>query len=201
MRRMARPPALLGPSPPPPYLPMAMVLASAQVTSLIHHERIRTTVSKAKELRRLADRVVTLAKRGTPEARQKAGSIVRTEWDLAKLLTSARAAHATSRRLANRPAPPPSPEPRIHHPVLALFARSLGTPLQGQAGRLQPSAAHLPTRRRLSPDGLCRVPGPTRRRDADAVATAGERGVACERACAHRPLPVAGPRAPVGYTR
>lgn len=57
------------------------------VTSLIHHERVRTTVSKAKELRRLADRVITLAKKGTPQARQKAGGIVRTEWDLAKLLT------------------------------------------------------------------------------------------------------------------
>jgi large subunit ribosomal protein L17 len=35
------------------------------VTSLIHHERIKTTVPKAKELKRLADKMVTLGKRGT----------------------------------------------------------------------------------------------------------------------------------------
>jgi large subunit ribosomal protein L17 len=38
------------------------------VTSLIKHERIVTTVPKAKELRRLADHMVTLAK-ATPEKR------------------------------------------------------------------------------------------------------------------------------------
>ena len=32
------------------------------VTSLIEHDRIRTTVPKAKELRRVADKMVTLAK-------------------------------------------------------------------------------------------------------------------------------------------
>lgn len=35
------------------------------VTSLIQHERIETTLPKAKELRRIADQVVTLAKSGT----------------------------------------------------------------------------------------------------------------------------------------
>ena len=33
-------------------------------TSLIEHERIRTTVTRAKELRRFADHMVTLAKQG-----------------------------------------------------------------------------------------------------------------------------------------
>lgn len=32
------------------------------VTQLIHHERIETTLPKAKELRRIADQAVTLAK-------------------------------------------------------------------------------------------------------------------------------------------
>ncbi len=32
------------------------------VTQLLRHERIETTVAKAKELRRLADKVVTIAK-------------------------------------------------------------------------------------------------------------------------------------------
>ena len=34
------------------------------VTQLIKHERIKTTVPKAKELRRVADKMVTLAKVG-----------------------------------------------------------------------------------------------------------------------------------------
>jgi large subunit ribosomal protein L17 len=40
------------------------------VTSLIRHERIETTVQKAKELKRIADKVITAAKRGTPHARR-----------------------------------------------------------------------------------------------------------------------------------
>ena len=39
------------------------------VTSLIHHGRIETTVPKAKELRRVADNMVTLAKRGDQHAK------------------------------------------------------------------------------------------------------------------------------------
>jgi len=37
------------------------------VSSLIEHERIVTTNAKAKELRHLADRMITLAKKGQPE--------------------------------------------------------------------------------------------------------------------------------------
>jgi large subunit ribosomal protein L17 len=48
------------------------------VTQLIEHERISTTVAKAKELRKLADQVVTMAKKGTLAARRQAGAIVRT---------------------------------------------------------------------------------------------------------------------------
>lgn len=40
--------------------------------SLIEHERIETTVVKAKELRRHADRMVTLAKKNTLASRRKA---------------------------------------------------------------------------------------------------------------------------------
>ena len=46
------------------------------VTSLLRHERIRTTDTKAKEVRRWADHVVTLAKRGDLHARRQALSIV-----------------------------------------------------------------------------------------------------------------------------
>ena len=40
--------------------------------SLVEHERIETTVTKAKELRRHADRLITLAKKNTLASRRKA---------------------------------------------------------------------------------------------------------------------------------
>ncbi|MDO8941977.1 MAG: 50S ribosomal protein L17 [Desulfobacterales bacterium] len=46
------------------------------VTSLFKHDRIRTTDTKARELRRWADHIVTLAKRGDLHARRQALSIV-----------------------------------------------------------------------------------------------------------------------------
>ncbi|QIK69815.1 50S ribosomal protein L17 [Erysipelothrix sp. HDW6C] len=45
-------------------------------TSLIVHGRIETTEMKAKELRSVADKLVTLAKRGDLHARRQAASIV-----------------------------------------------------------------------------------------------------------------------------
>ncbi len=47
------------------------------VTSLLKHDRIKTTDAKAKELRRWADHIVTLAKRGDLHARRLAMAIVR----------------------------------------------------------------------------------------------------------------------------
>jgi large subunit ribosomal protein L17 len=41
------------------------------VTSLIQHERIETTEAKAKELRKIADKMITLAKRGDLSARRQ----------------------------------------------------------------------------------------------------------------------------------
>lgn len=46
-------------------------------TSLIVSERITTTVDRAKELRKLADRLVTLGKRGDLAAKRRAGQTVR----------------------------------------------------------------------------------------------------------------------------
>jgi large subunit ribosomal protein L17 len=57
------------------------------VTQLIEHERIKTTVAKAKELRKVADRVVTYAKRGTLSARRRATAVVRTDAAVQKLFT------------------------------------------------------------------------------------------------------------------
>ena len=55
------------------------------VTSLIRHERITTTTPKAKELKRFADKIITLAKRGTAHARRLANRHVRDVEALNKL--------------------------------------------------------------------------------------------------------------------
>lgn len=46
-------------------------------TALLEHERITTTEPKAKELRRVADKLVTLGKRGDLHARRQALQVVR----------------------------------------------------------------------------------------------------------------------------
>jgi large subunit ribosomal protein L17 len=55
------------------------------VTSLFEHERIVTTTPKAKELRKLADQMITLAKRGDLHARRQALSVIRSKKVVAKL--------------------------------------------------------------------------------------------------------------------
>ncbi|MDO8461608.1 MAG: 50S ribosomal protein L17 [Deltaproteobacteria bacterium] len=55
------------------------------VTSLILHERMETTLPKAKELRRYADRVITLGKKGTLHARRQAAAFLMTPEAVAKL--------------------------------------------------------------------------------------------------------------------
>ena len=75
------------------------------VSSLIEHERIVTTEAKAKELRHLADHMITLAKRGQPvpttssrnadvasktsgelvHHRRRAARVVRGDWNVTKL--------------------------------------------------------------------------------------------------------------------
>jgi large subunit ribosomal protein L17 len=59
------------------------------VTSLLKHERIRTTGAKAKEIRRWADHLITLAKRGDLHARRQALSIVREKEVVHKLFEEA----------------------------------------------------------------------------------------------------------------
>ena len=59
------------------------------VTSLFKHQRIRTTDVKAKELRRWADNLITLAKRGDLHARRQALSIVREKEVMHKLFAEA----------------------------------------------------------------------------------------------------------------
>ena len=56
------------------------------VTSLIDEERVRTTLAKAKEIRRHAERIITLGKRGTLHARRQAASVLRTSAAVRKLM-------------------------------------------------------------------------------------------------------------------
>ncbi|MFQ5698435.1 MAG: 50S ribosomal protein L17 [Myxococcota bacterium] len=55
------------------------------VTSLVEHEQIRTTDAKAKEVRRVAERMITLGKRGTLHARRRALEVLRTQQAAAKV--------------------------------------------------------------------------------------------------------------------
>ena len=59
------------------------------VTSLFKHERIRTTGAKAMEIRRWADHLITLAKRGDLHARRQALAIVREKDVVHKLFEHA----------------------------------------------------------------------------------------------------------------
>ena len=55
------------------------------VTSLIKHERIMTTTAKAKELRRVAENMVTHAKKGNLHHRRLAAGVVREKAAVVKL--------------------------------------------------------------------------------------------------------------------
>ena len=54
-------------------------------TSLFRHERIETTTAKAKELRPVAERLITLARRGDVHARRLAGRRIQDREVLGKL--------------------------------------------------------------------------------------------------------------------
>lgn len=55
------------------------------ITSLLREEKIKTTDPKAKELRRWAERVITLGKQGSLHARRQALGIVRDKAVVRKL--------------------------------------------------------------------------------------------------------------------
>lgn len=55
------------------------------VTSLFEHERIVTTTPKAKEVRKVADKMITLAKRGDLHAKRQAMSFIKSRDVVAKL--------------------------------------------------------------------------------------------------------------------
>jgi large subunit ribosomal protein L17 len=55
------------------------------VTSLLDHERVETTEAKAKGVRRLAERMITLGKRGDLHARRRALRVIRRREVAAKV--------------------------------------------------------------------------------------------------------------------
>ena len=67
--------------------PHRKALMRNMVTSLLEHERIVTTAPKAKELRKVADKMITLAKRGDLHARRQALSVIRDKKVVDKLFS------------------------------------------------------------------------------------------------------------------
>jgi len=53
--------------------------------SLIEHEQIKTTLPKAKELKRVTDKLITLAKKGDLHARRQAAAALKQDAHVAKL--------------------------------------------------------------------------------------------------------------------
>lgn len=72
-------------------------LFSSLVTALLKHEKIQTTEAKAKELRRFAEPIITLGKKGSLHARRQAAKLVRDKEVLQKLFSE------LGPRYSNRP--------------------------------------------------------------------------------------------------
>ncbi|KAJ4951424.1 hypothetical protein NE237_028256 [Protea cynaroides] len=64
-----------------------MSMLRTMVSQLVKHERIETTVAKAKEIRRLADNMVQLGKDGSLSAARRAAAFVRGDDVIHKLFT------------------------------------------------------------------------------------------------------------------
>lgn len=62
-----------------------MLMLRGLVTDLLRHESIQTTEPKAKEAKRLAEKVITRAKKGTLHQRRQAASFLTDEKVVAKL--------------------------------------------------------------------------------------------------------------------
>jgi len=57
------------------------------VTSLLDHEKIQTTLAKAKEVKRLADKVIVLARKGDLHSRRQASAVLTDKGVLKKLFS------------------------------------------------------------------------------------------------------------------
>jgi large subunit ribosomal protein L17 len=62
-----------------------LAMFANMANSLIEHERIETTLPKAKELRRVVERLITKGKKGNDHNRRQAYSVLRSEKGVAKL--------------------------------------------------------------------------------------------------------------------
>lgn len=67
--------------------PQRRAMLRNMVTSLLLHERIDTTVPKAKELRSLVDKMITLGKRGDLHARRAVASYLFDDAAVAKVFS------------------------------------------------------------------------------------------------------------------
>ncbi len=65
-----------------------MAMFKNMLVSLFLHERIKTTDAKAKELRSLAEKMITFGKRGDLHSRRLAARFIRDKRALKKLFTS-----------------------------------------------------------------------------------------------------------------
>jgi large subunit ribosomal protein L17 len=62
-----------------------LAMFSNMTVSLLKHEQIVTTLPKAKELRRVAERIITMGKRGDMHARRRAASFLGDDGTVRKL--------------------------------------------------------------------------------------------------------------------
>lgn len=65
-----------------------MAMLTNMSASLIKHEQITTTLPRAKELRRMVDKLITLGKKGGLANRRRAYSLIREDAMVAKLFTT-----------------------------------------------------------------------------------------------------------------
>ena len=72
-------------------------------TALLEHERILTTEPKAKELRRVADKLVTLGKRGNLHARRQAAVVQKLFNEIAPRFAERQGGYTRILRLGYRP--------------------------------------------------------------------------------------------------
>ena len=64
-----------------------MAMFSNMTVALLSHEQIKTTLPKAKELRRFADKMITLGKQGSLHARRQAYAFLRDDLVTKKLFS------------------------------------------------------------------------------------------------------------------